>query len=264
MDKLPSVSQIIGEIKILIYVVPIWFITVIVIRYVKNRLIRGIRESYGEHVYQLIDKIMTYSVYTLATILTLNALGVNIGSLIAALGLFSVAVGFAAQTSISNLISGIFLLIDAPFQIGDVVDIGGTTGVVLSIDLLSTKLRTFDNIFIRIPNETVLKSNIKNYAKFDIRRIEAIVGISYEDDISKAKNVIMNFIKSSNIFLAEPEPMILVQELADSSVNLSVRVWVKRSDFLAAKDFLVQGIKEELDSNGITIPYPQIVVHQSK
>ncbi len=264
MDKIPNISRIIGDIKILIYVVLIWFITVIIIKYVKNRVIRGLKESHGEHVYQLVDKIITYSVYTVAIILTLNSLGVNIASLIAALGLFSVAVGFAAQTSISNLISGIFLLIDAPFQIGDVVDIGGTTGVVLSIDLLSTKLRTFDNIFIRIPNETVLKSNIKNYAKFEIRRIEAVVGISYDDDITKAKEVIMEFIKSSSIFLAEPEPIIMVQELADSSVNLSVRVWVKRTDYLKAKDYLVQGIKEELDKSGITIPYPQIVVHQSK
>ncbi len=264
MDKLPTLKTFIADVKILGYLIVIWLVSYVFVRYFKIRLIGKIRETRGEHVFQLVDKLLTYSIYTVAIILSLNVLGVNIASLIAALGLFSVAVGFAAQTSISNLISGIFLLIDAPFQIGDAVDIGGTTGIVLSIDLLSTKLRTFDNIFVRIPNETVLKSNIKNFAKFDIRRIEAVVGISYDDDIEKAKSAIMEFIESSPLFLAEPEPMILTQELADSSVNLTVRVWTKRVDFLKAKDQLVQGIKETLDRKGITIPFPQIVVHQAK
>ena len=263
MDKI-HLSKLITDFKVVLYLVLIWLVSILFIKFVKDRIIGGLKESKGEHVYQLVDKVLTYSIYTVAIILTLNALGVNIASLIAALGLFSVAVGFAAQTSISNLISGIFLLIDAPFQIGDAVDIGGTTGVVLSIDLLSTKLRTFDNIFIRIPNETVLKANIKNFAKFEIRRIEVIVGISYDDDIQKAKEVILNFIKESPLFLAEPDPMVMVQELADSSVNLRVWVWTKRIDYLKARDALVHGIKDELDKNGITIPFPQIVVHQAK
>ncbi len=230
-------------------------------RILRKRLERLLLSRVGRHVTTIGMKLISYAIALIVLFWVLGIFGVSIGSLFTALGLFSVAVGFAAQTSVSNLISGIFLLFDRPFEIGDAVDIGGQAGVVLSIDLLSTKMRTFDNILVRIPNEAVLKSTIKNFVRFDIRRIEVEVGISYSSDIKRAKEVINNFITNHPLILAEPAPSIWTTGLGESSVNLKVLVWVRRPDMFVAKDSLIEGIKESLDKAGIEIPFPQLVVH---
>lgn len=222
------------------------------------------RKKWGEHQATLLRKLFLYGVFLIAIIWILSIFGVSVGALLTALGLFSVAVGFAAQTSLSNLISGIFLLFDRPFVIGDVVDIGGQVGIVLSIDLLSTKLRTFDNFFIRIPNATVLNSVVKNITKFEIRRIDVEVGIAYGEDIGKAKKALLDFLKSCPLVLAEPEPIVFTVSLGESSVNLKLRAWIKRADYIKAVDTLTQGAKEALEKAGIEIPFPQIVVHFPK
>ncbi len=229
--------------------------------FVKRFILQKIGEGLSEHGRVLLGKAVKYGFVVVGTLWLLGVFGVNPGGLVAALGLFSVAVGFAAQTSVSNLIAGFFLIFERPFSIGDAVDIGGQTGIVLSIGLLSTKMRTYDNILIRIPNETVLKSTIKTFTAFDIRRIDTTVGISYAADIEKAKEVIRNFLKSEPVFLAEPQPIIFAEELGDSSVNLKVMVWIRRTDYLKAKETLVEGIKNALDAAGIEIPFPQRVVH---
>jgi small-conductance mechanosensitive channel len=230
-------------------------------RLLRSRIRKFLLNRAGSHVATVTLKLISYLVVFVVIFWTLSIFGVSLGALFTALGLFSVAVGFAAQTSVSNLISGFFLLFDRPFQIGDAVDIGGQAGIVLSIDLLSTKLRTFDNILVRIPNEKVLKSTIKNFVRFDIRRMDVVVGISYSSDISKAKSVIEEYLAQNPLILAEPAPVVLITELGESSVNLKILAWAKRTDFFAAKSSLVQGIKEALDKAGIEIPFPQVVVH---
>ncbi len=229
--------------------------------FVKRFILQKIGEGLSEHGRVLLGKAVKYGFVVVGGLWILGVFGVNPGGLVAALGLFSVAVGFAAQTSVSNLIAGFFLIFERPFSIGDAVDIGGNTGIVLSIGLLSTKMRTYDNILIRIPNETVLKSTIKTFTAFDIRRIDTMVGISYAADIEKAKEVIRNFLNQEPVFLAEPQPIIFAEELGDSSVNLKVLVWIRRTDYLKAKETLVQGIKKALDEAGIEIPFPQRVIH---
>lgn len=230
-------------------------------RILRKNLRKALESRAGKHVTTVSMKLISYTLAIIVLLWVLGIFGVSVGSLFTALGLFSVAVGFAAQTSVSNLISGIFLLFDKPFEIGDAVDVGGQTGVILSIDLLSTKMRTFDNILVRIPNEAVLKSTIKNFVRFDIRRIEVTVGISYSDNISKAKQVIRDFVSNHPLVLAEPAPSIWTTALGDSSVNLKVLAWVRRKDMFVAKDSLIQGIKESLDAQGIEIPFPQLVVY---
>ena len=233
----------------------------LVYRFVYGIVYHRVKETAGEHVAVLSLKLTKYGLYLLAILFALTVLGVNLGAMLTALGLFSVAVGFAAQTSVSNLISGIFLLFDRPFQIGDAVDIGGNVGIVLSIDLLSTKLRTFDNVLVRIPNEAVLKASIRNFTAFEIRRIDVQVGIAYKDDPEKARQVIQRVLDESPYVLKEPGPMILVNAFGESSVDLIVRFWVNRKDFLAAKDAITVAIKKAFEEAGIEIPFPQRVVY---
>ncbi len=229
--------------------------------FAKILVLRRIYEGLSEHVRLIVDKAIRYALVVVGVLWILGIFGVNPTGLVAGLGLLSVAIGFAAQTSVSNLISGFFLIFERPFSVGDAVDIGGNTGIVLSIGLLSTKMRTYDNILVRIPNETVLKATIKTYTAFDIRRIDTTVGIAYAEDIEEARKVILEFLNSEPVFLAEPPPIVFAEELADSSVNLKVLVWIRRVDYIKAKETLVKGIKNALDKAGIEIPFPQRVIY---
>ncbi len=227
----------------------------------RHRVIPRLTQRAATHTRVLIQTFYVYAVYVVAGIWILAVFGVNPAGIFTTLGLFSVAIGFAAQTSVSNLISGLFLLFERPFSVGDVIEVNGQTGIVLSIGLLSTRMRTFDNVLLRVPNENILKSTVKTFTAYDIRRIDLEVGISYDDDIDHAKAVIRRFLDENPVFLMEPQPIIMVSSLGDSSVNLKVMVWIRRTDILKAKDTLVGGIKKALDAAGITIPYPQRVVH---
>ncbi len=227
----------------------------------RKRLIPRLTPRAATHTRVLIQTLYMYGVYIVAAVWVLAVFGVNPAGIFTALGLFSVAIGFAAQTSVSNLISGLFLLFERPFSVGDVIEVNGQVGIVLSIGLLSTRMRTFDNVLLRVPNENILKSTVKTFTAYEIRRIDLEVGISYDDDIDRAKEVIRRFLDENPVFLMEPEPIIMVSSLGDSAVILKVMVWIKRTDILRAKDTLVGGVKKALDEAGITIPYPQRVVH---
>lgn len=171
-------------------------------------------------------------------------------------------VTFVAQTSISNIISGYFLLLDKPFKEGDAIKIGDTVGVVLDIGFLSVKLRTFDNILVRIPNTDILNTTVMNLTAYPIRRIEATVGVSYKEDTEKAMQVIREALAREPLFLAEPEPIVMAKEFASSSVNIRVMAWIDMDNYFEAISRLVTMIKEALEARGIEIPFPQVVVHR--
>lgn len=222
---------------------------------------RFLRQKGSEHGAAVGKKVVFYVVLMLAVFGALTQLGVKLTGLLTAAGIFTVAIGFAAQTSVSNVISGLFLLVDRPFSINDTVKIDQTIGTVLSIDLLSTKLRTFDNLVVRLPNEALLKSTITNYTLFEVRRIDIPVSVAYSTDLDDAQQVLKQVMRRHKAVLDEPAPAVLVELLADSGITLVVRAWVVRQDFVVAKSELTQAIKEALDEAGISIPFPQRVVH---
>jgi small conductance mechanosensitive channel len=190
----------------------------------------------------------------------LGSFGVQTASLIAVLGAASFAVGLALQGSLSNFASGVMLMFFRPFKVGDYVDVAGVAGTVKSIAIFTTTLATPDNVRIEVPNSKIYGGIIKNYAGYDTRRIDLTVGIGYSDDMAKAGEIIRGVISADSRVLAEPEPTIAVAELADSSVILIVRPWVKREDYWAVRFDLIQGIKNALDTAGIEIPFPQRAV----
>ena len=233
----------------------------VVLRFVLPRVQRGLEATQGVHVATMAERFGRYLIFLAFLLAVLVLFGVNIGTMVAALGLFSVAIGFAAQTSVSNLISGLFLLFDRPFEVGDFVRVGDTLGTVLYIDLLSTKMRTPDNLFVRIPNEQVLRSVTVNYTRYPIRRLSIPVGISYDADPSQVREILMGWLQKNPYVLADPPPDVWITTFGDSAVDLTVQVWVRREEFIQARNALITGIKQELERHGVEIPYPQQVVH---
>lgn len=219
------------------------------------------RRRIGDHVGILIQKILLYGSIIAVVITILLELGFNLGALLGAAGIMSVAIGFASQTSLSNIISGIFLYGEKPFAVGDVVKIGNTTGVVLSIDLLSVKLRKFNNEFVRIPNETMIKTEVTNVTRFPIRRLDVELGVSYSSDIDHVTRVLKETSDDNPFSLDDPAPVIIFKGFGDSSLNFMIGAWCEKSQFLDLRNTLLRDIKNKFDAEGIEIPFPQRVVH---
>ncbi len=187
----------------------------------------------------------------------LDHLGVNTNSLIAMLGAAGLAIGLALQGSLQNFAAGFMLLIFRPFKAGDFVETAGTSGIIETIGIFSTKLYTGDNKEVIIPNSAIYSSNIINYSSRQTRRIDMVFAVSYSDDIRLAKEIILKVIAEDERVLAEPAPEVAVGELAASSVNFVVRPWVKADDYWAVRFALNENIKLAFDANKITIPFPQ-------
>lgn len=205
---------------------------------------------------------IVYTILLIAVILAaIDTLGVNVTSLLAVLGAAGLAVGLALKDSLSNFAAGVMLMVFRPFRIGDFITAGGTSGVVDEIGLFCVLMRTGDNQRIIIPNSAVFGSTIVNTSALPTRRIDLVIGISYDDNIGTAKQIIENVIKADSRVLENPAPVIAVSELGDSSVNLVVRPWVNTADYWAVRWDLTENIKVKLEEGGISIPFPQRDVH---
>lgn len=199
-----------------------------------------------------------YAVLAVAIVAVLGQFGIETASLLAVLGAAGLAIGLALQGTLSNVAAGTMLLILRPFKVGDYVEFGGTGGTVQSIGLFGTELNTPDNKYVFAPNSNVWGSDLVNYSRNKQRRQDIPVGISYNDDINKAFDVIQKVVDSDDrlIRTKDKEPIIRVVAMGDSSVDLMVRLWTKTEDFFAVQWDLNKAIKEALDENGISIPFP--------
>ena len=204
----------------------------------------------------LLKKLTYYGLLILFAVAGLHQLGFNLSVLLGAAGVLTVAIGFASQTAASNLISGLFLIAEKPFAIGDTIQVGATVGEVLAIDLLSVKLRAFDNRFIRIPNETMLKTEVGTLTKFPIRRVDVQVSVAYKEDLHHVREVLLEVADANLQCLDEPKPLFLLQGFADSGISIQFSVWAAKQNFLALKNAMHLEIKAAFDKAGIEIPFP--------
>jgi small-conductance mechanosensitive channel len=213
---------------------------------------------------KLLQRIVYYTVIIIAIMMALSYLGVDFTGALLAGGIVGIVVGFATQSVVSNLVSGIFLQLDKPISIGDPISIidSDLAGVILEINVFSTTICTFDGVNLRIPNEKMFTSKIYNFAKHTARRANITVGIAYQEDMAHAIEIIKKTLEENSLVLVEPAPLIYVDVLGDSSVNLSVRAWTASSVWFPLRTQLVQQIKKALDDAGIEIPFPQRVVWQ--
>jgi len=201
-----------------------------------------------------------YFFYVVVVLYILSTFGVNLKAIWGAAGIAGVAIGFAAQTSMSNLISGLFVLTEGAIHIGDVIIIDGVTGIVDEVKLLSVRMHTFDNQMVRIPNSTIINNNLTNNSYHKARRITISVSIDYSTDMNKALEVLSKAPSLCPTVLTNPAPTVWFDGFEDSGINMTVAAWFKPSDFLKTKNDLFVSIKKVFDDNGIEIPFNQLDV----
>ncbi len=194
----------------------------------------------------------------------ISMLGIQMTSFIAILGAAGLAVGLALQGSMSNFAGGVLILLFKPYKVGDFIDAQGYAGTVAAIQIFNTILKTPDNKTIIIPNGDLSNGSITNFSTESQRRVDFTFGIGYDDDFEKAKAIIQKLIEQNQDILKDPEPFLRVAELADSSVNIVARVWVKAEHYWDVNFYMIENVKLEFDKNGISIPYPQQDVHLYK
>lgn len=202
-----------------------------------------------------------YGILAFTFIAVLSRFGVQTASFIAVLGALGLALGLALQGTLGNVAAGVMILLFRPFKVGDYIEAGGIAGTVRSVSLFATEFSTPDNIQIIAPNGDLWNKSIKNYSFHSTRRADFVFSIGYEDDIDVAMDLILATAKADDRALVDPEATVAVGELADSSVNIILRVWCGSSDYWALKCDLLKLIKQRLDAEGISIPYPQRQVH---
>ena len=223
-------------------------------------VVRGFKKRSSRQHLMLIRRAVSYGIFFIFFISALQGINFPTEWFLGAAGVLTIALGFASQTSVSNLISGLFLLGEGTMEVGDIVEISGTTGEVLSVDLLSTKLRTFDNMFIRIPNETIIKSKVTNISRMPIRRIDIPIQIAYSENLSKVRELLEDLAYNHPLALEEPSAMLFTQGFGDSGVNLQFSVWAIKENFLELKSDMYEGIKQCFEEHNIEIPFPHIKI----
>ena len=208
-----------------------------------------------------LGKFVKQAMMLIGLIVALTALEINIGPLLAAVGAAGFVVGFALQDTLSNFASGMLILAYRPFDVGDVIEAAGVSGIVDSVTLFSTHVRTFDNKVMIVPNNDIWGNTITNATASDTRRVDLIFGIGYEDDVDEAKRILEAVVKQHELVLDDPAPVVQLHELADSSVNFICRPWTKTGDYWTVYWDITRAVKEQFDRSGISIPFPQRDIH---
>jgi small-conductance mechanosensitive channel len=244
-----------SKVVVVLQAVILLFLGFIIARAVATLLSKSLARRVARHQRQLICRIVFYAILILFIISALQHLGFQLSILLGAAGVVTVALGIAAQTSVSNIISGFFLIAEQAFVVGDNITVNDITGEVLSIDLLSIKIRTNDNTFARIANETLIKAHIINLTRFPIRRFDIPLGVAYKEDLAKVREVLLNAADKNPLCLEEPKPVVYILGFGASAVNLQFSVWASQKNFQELKNTIQEDIKEAFEENGIEIPY---------
>jgi len=197
----------------------------------------------------------------LGILIALSQLGIQIAPLLAGVGVAGFIVGFALQETLSNFASGLMILVYRPFDVGDVVEAGGVSGKVSSMSLVSTTINTFDNQKLIVPNNKIWGDVIRNKTAETTRRVDMVFGISYADDIDRAEELLGEIVESHELILKDPEPMIRLHNLGDSSVDFVVRPWTKTDNYWTVFWDITRTVKKRFDQEGVSIPFPQRDVH---
>ena len=239
---------------LLIFLIGKWITNRIVS--VLGKILRKVK-GMDETLIKFLENIVYYALIIVVILTALGKLGVETTSFLAILGAAGLAIGLALKDSLGNFASGVMIILFKPFKVGDSVTAGGATGTVKEVGIFSSIFTTPDNQKIIVPNGAITKGSITNINAYDTRRIDLVIGVDYKDDIRKAKEVLTTVINSHEKVLKDKPIGIVVSELAESSVNFTINVWVKTSDFSEVKFYLLENIKLTFDKEGITIPTPK-------
>jgi len=220
------------------------------------------RTKLSDVLVEFLSRFLSALLYVLVILVVLTSLGITVGSVLVSLSaVVGLVLGFGMSDTVNNLASGTWIAALRPVDIGEVVSLNGKTGKVSAVGIMATELLTPDNVLITIPNAQVWGAAIENYTRMPTRRVDVAVGISYGSSVETAVRVAMDLMKSHALVLDDPEPAVVITELADSSVNLALRPWAKTEDYWAVKGDISRGILEALPKAGVEIPFPQLDVH---
>ncbi len=258
-------EKIFHSLMIILLATPVKDGLLIVLEYIQKNIVDRTKTKVDDVIFDLLNKFSGAIIYATAVILALDVLGMNVMPFIAGAGVAGIAIGFAAKDTLSNLIAGVLLIIDRPFEIGDRIEVwsapsgSATWGDVIDIGLRATKIKTTDHIIIIIPNNEIMKRDIVNYTSISTKiRVRINVGVAYDTDIEKAKDLIKDVAGEAAWISKEPPPKVVVRNFGDSSVDLQLRVWIdnarKRMDTIS---YITDKVKAAFDKNGIEIPYPK-------
>lgn len=250
----------------IILALAIFFVGKWLVGEVTNLIIKGLRKSskLDETLVVFFKNIIYYALLIVVILTALKQVGIETTSFLAILGAAGLAIGLALKDSLSNFASGVMIVFFKPFKIGDFVTAGGVSGTITEIHLFNTEFKTGDNQKILVPNASITSGSIINVNAHDKRRVDLLIGVGYEDDIKKVKELLTSIVASHEKILQDEANKIAVSELADSSVNFIVRAWVNTPDYWDVRFELIETIKTQFDQEGITIPYPQTDVHVYK
>ncbi len=257
LDTLLDPGAIIAIVQVLFWAV-VGFLVLRVLVFVIRRLLH--RRTTAQ-VTMLVTKAVNYTGLAAIAAISLLELGVNLTPILGAAGIVGLAVGIASQASLSNVISGLFLVSEKPFAIGDVIRIGETVGVVVSIDLLSVKLRSFDNLFIRVPNEKIAGEQLTTITRFPIRRFDFSLTVPYDADLATVFSILKAIAAESTLCLREPAPIIIPLEFGDQGVKLLFGVWFEKADFVAMRTQVTTAILKRFGDAGIRLSMPRVAVY---
>jgi small conductance mechanosensitive channel len=243
----------------LVIVLVSWILAVLLSKAAKKAVIRieGASELLKDFIVNIVRKL----IFVVGFVVALSMLEINVGPLLATIGAAGFIIGFALQGTLSNFAAGILILIYRPYDVGDLVDVGGTFGTVDAMTIVSTTLRTLDNQKVVVPNNMIWGDKITNVTGTDKRRVDMVFGIGYSDDIAKAQKILEEILVKHEAILKDPEPIVKVHELSDSSVNFVVRPWVKTENYWDVHWDVTRTVKERFDAEGVSIPFPQRDVH---
>ena len=272
--NLPLLGKIFQALMIIVFAGPIRNFLIVTIRYLQSRVAHKTASKIDDIIFDLFIRFSNFIIYTVAVIIALDLLGINVVPFIAGAGVAGIAIGFAAKDTLSNLIAGILLIIDRPFEVGDRIEVwsapagSATWGDVIDIGLRATKIKTTDNIVIIIPNNEIMLRDIINYTIISENiRVRINIGIAYDADLKKAKTAILKVAQATEGVADDPPPKVVVRNFGESSVDLQLRVWIhdarRRMDTISD---ITDKIKETFDAEGIEIPYPKrdIYMHEIK
>lgn len=218
-------------------------------------------KNLNQQTKMLISKAIIYGGWIIIVFIVFKQLGIKLTALLGAAGVIGVVVGIASQTSIGNIVSGIFLISEKPFAMGDLIRVGDKLGVVYSIDLLSVKLKTLENLLIRIPNQTIISTEVTNITRFPIRRMDFEIGVAYKENLPKVMELLRKIARENPLCLDEPEPLILFKEFGNSSINMLYGIWFEKTNYVKVKNSIFVTIKETFDAEGIEIPFPHVTLY---
>ena len=228
-----------------------------------RKVIKGImtKNKIDQTLISFVTSVSYVAMMAFVVISALGVLNINTASFAAAIAAAGLAIGLALQGSLSNFAAGVLMIIFKPLKVGDFVDAGGAMGVVQEVGIFTTTIKPPDNKKIIVPNSNVMGGNIVNYSAEETRRVDIVAGVSYGDDIDKVRKVLSEIQAEDERILKDPAPMIGLMEMADSSVNFTVRSWVKNADYWSVFFDTQEKIKKRFDAEGISIPFPQQDVH---